>query len=196
MSLPSDFELIFIIGPPASSKMTVGQELAKLTTYKLFHNHMSLELVNRFFDFGTKSFSQLDREIRFSIYRSIAESDLPGMIFTLVMDFDDPRDTAYLDEITEIFALRNLRTYILELDCELEERLRRNKTENRLKHKASKRNIAFSESLLLKEHERYRTNSKPGELSQYILYKIDNTKLSANDTAKEFFHKLGIDKNT
>ena len=46
-------KLIILFGPPAVGKMTVGQELEKITRLKLFHNHMSLELVNQFFDFGT-----------------------------------------------------------------------------------------------------------------------------------------------
>ena len=41
-------DLIMITGPQAVGKMTVGQELAKLTNFKLFHNHMSIDLVNNF----------------------------------------------------------------------------------------------------------------------------------------------------
>jgi shikimate kinase len=36
---------ILITGPQAVGKMTVGQELEKITGLKLFHNHMSIELV-------------------------------------------------------------------------------------------------------------------------------------------------------
>lgn len=35
--------LVVIFGPPAVGKMTVGHEPAKLTGFKLFHNHMSVE---------------------------------------------------------------------------------------------------------------------------------------------------------
>lgn len=47
-------DLIMITGPQAVGKMTVGQELAKLTNFKLFHNHMSIDLVNNFFSYSTK----------------------------------------------------------------------------------------------------------------------------------------------
>ena len=77
-------DLIIIFGPPASGKMTVGQELRKLTGYKLFYNHMSLELVNQFFDFGTSNFNNLDRKIRFEIFKEIAKSKITGLIFTIV----------------------------------------------------------------------------------------------------------------
>ena len=80
--------LVITCGPPASGKMTIGQELAKLIDYKLFHNHMSLELVNRFFDFGTPNFKSLDKKIRFDIFNEAANSDVKGLIFTIVMAFD------------------------------------------------------------------------------------------------------------
>lgn len=47
-------DLIMITGPQAVGKMTVEQELAKLTNFKLFHNHMSIDLVNNFFSYSTK----------------------------------------------------------------------------------------------------------------------------------------------
>ena len=37
-------KLVWLIGPHAVGKMTVGQELAKMTDLNLFHNHMSIEL--------------------------------------------------------------------------------------------------------------------------------------------------------
>jgi hypothetical protein len=56
--------LVIIVGAPAVGKMRVGQELAAYTGLKLFHNHLSLEVTNPFFDFGTKPFYELDKKIR------------------------------------------------------------------------------------------------------------------------------------
>lgn len=42
-------KLVIILGPHAVGKMTVGQELAAITGLKLFHNHMTIELVRNFF---------------------------------------------------------------------------------------------------------------------------------------------------
>ncbi|MDF2884003.1 MAG: hypothetical protein K0R54_4569 [Clostridiaceae bacterium] len=39
-------KLIIIFGPHAVGKMTVGQELSKITNLKLFHNHMTIDIVN------------------------------------------------------------------------------------------------------------------------------------------------------
>ena len=41
--------LVIILGPHAVGKMTVGQELEKITDLRLFHNHMSIELTRKLF---------------------------------------------------------------------------------------------------------------------------------------------------
>jgi len=85
-------KLFIIIGPPAIGKMTVGMELENRTHLKLYHNHMSLELVNRFFDFGTPAFDRLNKQIRFNIFNEVAKSDLFGLIFTIVWAFNQIAD--------------------------------------------------------------------------------------------------------
>jgi len=45
-------KLVIIMGAQAAGKMTVGQELAKITDLKLFHNHMTFDLVSEFFLFA------------------------------------------------------------------------------------------------------------------------------------------------
>lgn len=175
--------LIIICGPPASGKMTVGQELQKLTNYKLFYNHLSLELVNQFFDFGTPNFNNLDRKIRFDIFKEIAKSKITGLIFTIVWAFDEKEDAEYIEDIIEVFKDRNPKVCIVELDCKQSERLKRNRTENRLAHKPSKRNLEFSDNLLRNEDNTYRMNSLEGEYPEMNIFKIENTKKSAKEVA-------------
>jgi len=38
-------ELLFIYGPAAVGKLTVARELAKLTGFRLFHNHLTVDAV-------------------------------------------------------------------------------------------------------------------------------------------------------
>lgn len=177
-------DFIIITGPPASGKMTVGQELQKLTDYKLLHNHLSLELVNQFFDFGTPNFRSLDQKIRFSIFEEVANSELQGLIFTIVLDFNDPEDEAYINEIIAFFEQRKPNVYFVELICELEERLIRNRHENRLKHKPSKRDVEASEKRLLHHDTQYRMNSTREDFGDKTVLKIENTQLSAPAVAQ------------
>jgi len=186
-------KLVIITGPPAVGKMTVGQELKKITDLKLFHNHMSLELVNQFFDFGTPPFRRLDKLIRFGFFEEVAKSDLKGIIFTLVWAFELKEDEEYVDEIIGIFQKekKDVEVHIVELKADLEERLRRNKTENRLQHKASKRDVEASDKRLLYHENKYRLNTLEGELSHKNIFKIDNTHLSPEEVAikiKEHFN--------
>lgn len=85
-------KLILLTGPQAVGKMTVGQELEKITNLKLFHNHMTIDLVSPFFSYSTKTGKKLVETIRTEMLRAIAKSDLEGVIFTFVMDYDSKRD--------------------------------------------------------------------------------------------------------
>lgn len=185
-------KFILICGGAATGKMTIGQSLAKKTGFKLFYNHMSLELVNAFFDFGTPNFRNLDKLIRFGIFKEIANSDIDGLIFTMVWAFNDKRDEEYVDEIIQFFEKRNPQVCIVELKTDLEERLRRNKTENRLKHKPSKRNVAFSEKMLLHHNKELRLNSFEGEFPDKNIFKIDNTNLSPDEVADKIIKEFTL----
>lgn len=167
--------VVIIVGPAAVGKMTVGQALAERTGLKLFHNHMSLELVNQFFDFGTPPFRRLDDLIRFGIFKEVAMSDLAGLIFTMIWDFDSREDQEYVEEIVRIFETEGGTVHFVELRSELDIRLKRNRHPNRLQHKASKRNVDFSEKLLLNHEKELRMNSNRDEFPEKSILRIDNT---------------------
>ncbi len=57
--------------------MTVGHELEKLTQYKLFHNHMTIEVVKKFFELDNPSFGKLVQALRMTFFQGIAGSNLP-----------------------------------------------------------------------------------------------------------------------
>ncbi len=185
-------KLVIIIGPAAVGKMTVGQELAKTTGLKLFHNHMSIELVHQFFDFGTPSFNKLVEMIRFGVFEEVAKSDLEGLIFTLVWAFDYEEDEAFVDKIIDIFRAVDAQICLVELSASLAVRLIRNKSENRLQQKASKRDTVRSEKVLLQHEKEYRMNSKENEFPAKRILKIDNTNLSAEAVAQQIKDHFGL----
>ncbi len=178
-------KFILITGPQAVGKMTVGQELTKITKLKLFHNHMSIELVLNFFEYGTPSFKRLSYLFREEIFREVASSDLEGLIFTYVWYFDDQKDWDYIEGLMKIFRDKNSEIYIVELESDLEERIKRNKTEHRLNHKPSKRGEAGSDDKLRESLVKHRPNSLEGEIKEKNYLRINNTNLSPEDTAKE-----------
>lgn len=183
-------KFIQIIGPQAVGKMTVGQELAKITDYKLLYNHMTIEMVKGIFDYDKKIFRKMNSIIRYEIFKEFAKSNQNGIIFTGCFDFgnDFEIEKAETDKWMNLFE----ETYTIELETTLEERLRRNKTENRLKCKESKRNLEWSEKDLLRSLEKHRLNSMPGEGEKIFknFMKIDNTNISAEEAAKMIKEKF------
>jgi len=149
---------VVIFGPPAVGKMTVGYELAKLTGMKVFHNHMTIDLILEFFPYGSEKFNTLVSEFRQRILEEFAASDLPGMIFTFVWALDKAGDREQIESYSEIFKKRGADVFFVELEADLDERLERNKSEFRLSKKSSKRDISRSEKNLLNTESQYKMN--------------------------------------
>ncbi|WP_404349434.1 AAA family ATPase [Sutcliffiella horikoshii] len=177
-------KFVHIFGPQAVGKMTVGQELAKITDLKLFHNHMTIDLVGHFFDYSTKEAKRLVNLFRQEIFEEVSKSDLYGMIFTYVWMFDRESDWEYVRNLTQLFESRGATVYYVELEADLDERLERNKTPNRLEHKPKKRDLEWSENDLLKTLDKHRLNSLDGEITFENYIKINNTDMSAAEVAR------------
>ena len=174
-------KLLFIIGDAAVGKMTVGQELMKITNLRLFHNHMSIEPVIEIFGrYDGKTIS----EIRDVIFKNYAASDNYGMIFTMMMDFDLPSEWEYLEHIKGIFEPYGTDFYYVELIAPQEIRLKRNISENRLKNKASKRDIETSNQRLINDDKNHRCVSYDGEIPFDNYLRIDNSDIEPDEVER------------
>lgn len=184
---------VVIFGPPAVGKMTVGYELAKLTGMKVFHNHMTIDLILEFFPYGSEKFNTLVSEFRQRILEEVAASDLPGMIFTFVWALDEAGDREQIESYSEIFKKRGAEVFFVELEADLDERLERNKTEFRLSRKPSKRDISRSEQNLLQTEKQYRMNTDGNFFYKKNYVRINNTDLTPEETAKMISRKFGFE---
>lgn len=182
-------KFVIIIGPQAVGKMTVGENLAERTGMKLFHNHMTIDLLLKIFKWNDmKSLNALFRE---EIFKSFSKLDSEqGLIFTYVMDFDNPKEWEYVEHITSIFD--NAEIYYIELVANLETRLERNKTPNRLQKKWTKKNIAENEERMKETMKYHRTTSSEDEVTFDNYLRIDNTNLSAEETTKEIMEQFKL----
>lgn len=176
--------LLMLVGPPAVGKMTVGHALALRTGLRLFHNHLTIDLVLRFFEYGTPSFQRLVGEFRRRVLEEVAASDLPGLIFTYVWAFDDPRDAEAVDRWAAIFRARGGRVVFAELEAAQSERLRRNETELRLREKPFKRDLASSRRRLLEDDARYQLNSHGAFDDRGDWFRLETTQLTAEEAAE------------
>ena len=124
------------------------------------------------------------QKLRRVIFEEFAASGQYGLIFTFMWAFDMPSDWEYLESVKQIFGLPEEDVYYVELVAPQEVRLQRNRTENRLKNKASKRDVAASDARLLRDDENYRCESLPGEIPFPNYLRIDNSLLSPADAAR------------
>lgn len=185
-------KFVIIFGPHAVGKMTVGQELAKITGLKLFHNHMTIDLVSNFFSYSTGEGKRLVKLFRKEIFEAVAGSDLEGMIFTFMWAFDIQEDWDYVRDISLIFTDKGADIYYVELEADYDIRIDRNKTPNRLLHKPTKRNLEKSEARFRTAEDKYRLNSFEGEISFKNFIRIDNTNIEPEATARMIQEQFGL----
>jgi len=184
-------KFVVLFGPPAVGKMTVGTQLAKLTGLKLFHNHMTIDLVLNFFDWDSPHF-KLSNEFRYRLFEEVAASDLEGLIFTYVWALDVPADKHFIDKICALFTAKSADIYFVELAADLATRLERNETDFRLEQKPSKRDTSRSRENLLDVHQNYKLNSNNDFFYPKNYLHIDNTDKEAAAVAKEIQESLSL----
>ena len=174
--------LIIICGPQAVGKMTVAERVRDKLKYNLMMNHDSIEVSDKIFGFATpaqKEFNSYFREKAFEL----AVKHNVDLLFTYVCAFEMPREREYLTGLSDMFEQSGGNFYFVELSADLETRLERNVTPHRLERKASKRDIEWSRTNLLRDAERHRLNSEPDEIWFKNHIKIDNTNLAADEVA-------------
>ena len=116
-------KLIFLHGAPAVGKLTVARELATLTDARLFHNHLTVDLVSSLFPFGSEPFIQLREQIWLAAFAEAARNNL-SLIFTF-----NPERTVrerFIQDTIDVVETAGGRVVFVELTCaedELERRL-------------------------------------------------------------------------
>jgi hypothetical protein len=125
--------LVFIYGLPATGKLTVAQELAKLTGYNLFHNHLVVDLLLSTFEFGSAPFVALREEIWLAVFREAAKTQPSGLIFTF-----NPERTVrpeFVGQAIDTVVKEGGQLDFVQLICPLDELRRRMASESRLKYR-------------------------------------------------------------
>lgn len=121
--------LIFIYGMPATGKLTVARELAAKTGFKLFHNHLVVDLLLSVFEFGSPEFVRLREEIWLSVMKEARNAEISGLIFTFA-----PERTvrpSFASEVEKLISEANGTLDFVELVCPPQELRRRMTDESR-----------------------------------------------------------------
>lgn len=125
-------KLIFLYGLPGTGKLTIARELAELTGYKLFHNHLTVDLLLSIFEFGSEPFVELRENIWLSVFDATAAS-LPALIFTF-----NPENSvrqSFIEKTIHAVGSRAGEVLFVEVVCDPAELEKRMDTQDRRQHK-------------------------------------------------------------
>jgi len=180
--------LLFVFGPPAVGKMTVGRAIADASDFRLFHNHHLLEPLLDVFDYGTPPFMRLLDELRLRVLEEAAASGT-NLVYTLVWALDLPEDTAYVRRHIRPFVDAGRPVAFVELYADLDTRLVRNRTEVRLAEKKSKRDLAWSDENVrdMEQHQLNTGAPSPADevIADFPHLRIDNSGRTPEEVASE-----------
>jgi len=176
-------KLVCIYGPPAVGKLTVAKELAKLTGYKLFHNHLSNDVVSTVFKFGEGPFFKLCKKIRLDMFQAASKYN-KNLIYTHCFASNFKSDYRFVKRIIRTIEKYGGKVCFVNLVAD------KKILYKRVKH-ASRKNFDKLQHIkhLKTVFDKYEL-FKPIPFVKSLI--IDNTKLSAKKTAEliKTYYKL------
>ncbi len=175
-------KLIFLHGWPGVGKLTVARELAQLTGNPVFHNHLTVDLLEPVFPFGSPPFVELRESIWLAVMARAAEERLPGLVFTFV--FERTVRARFPQEVVATVEARGGEVLFVELRCRPDELERRLVNPERAQYGK------------LRSLETLRELSAAGAFINPALPRanliVDNTALSPPECAREIAQRLGL----
>lgn len=175
-------KLIFLHGLPGVGKLSVARELAKLTGFRIFHNHLAVDLVEAVFEFGSLPFVELREKVWLEVFSQAAEANLNGLIFTFAFDRTVRGD--FIENTREVIESSGGEILFVELRCSTEE------LERRIKHPSRRRFGKLNSVEQFRELKEAGAFVDPGIPAERLV--VDTTELSASDAASLIAGKLEL----
>lgn len=165
--------ILVLYGPPAVGKLSVARELAAITRFKVFHNHLRNDIIEQFLNYKHKFFFDYAHKISKVIYE-IAVNEKIDLIVTSC--YAKGEDDALHKRFLSSMKKKRVRVYHAQLVCDEKELFKRVKHESRrefgkLRHKKSLKSTLKKYDLL----------SPIPFVENFV---VDNTTLSPKKVAK------------
>ncbi|MBT3691024.1 AAA family ATPase [Candidatus Woesearchaeota archaeon] len=109
-------KLIYIYGVPAVGKLTVAEQLAKITGFKLFHNHLTADYVSSLFPLRNDMSNKLKCEIAYKMFEAAAKNKV-DLIFTMA---HEEKYNDFLKNIIKIIGKFDGEVLFVRLCCKKE----------------------------------------------------------------------------
>ena len=175
-------KLIFLYGLPGVGKLTVANELATLTGFKLFHNHLAVDLALSLFEFGSPPFVELREKIWHDVFAQAVSANLDGLIFTFV--FERTVSSGFIENTRGLIESSGGEVIFVELTCSTVELERRIEQPSRLNFGKLSSVDQFRE---LEEAGAFLDPATP--IARLV---VDTTEVSASDAARLIADKLAL----
>lgn len=177
-------DLVFIYGVPGVGKLTVAKKLAEKTGYKIFDNHLTVDLVYSVFEWGSKIGEKLNEKYRLDIIEKASKHNIPGLIMTFV--YAHPIDEPFIYKIVTMVEKNSGRVKFVKLVAN-KEALKKRIADKSRNGTLKMKNFGDLENLM----EKYdlETNIQIGKTLV-----IDNSDKSAEDVAKEIVDHFELPK--
>ena len=174
-------KLLFIYGPPAVGKLTVANEVAELTGFKVFHNHLSIDAIVPVFDFGTKPFFRLVEMIRIETVAETARENV-DLIYTFC--YAKGLDESHVEKVGKAALDNNAEVHFVLLTCSENELRRRVVLEDRRR---------FGKANTLEMMESFLANYDLMSPVPYTdTFTVDNTDIAPEDAALRIIEHFGL----
>ncbi len=172
-------QLLFIYGAPGTGKLTVAQEVSRLTNFKVLHNHLAQDFVLAVYEWEHPERKRLARKFRLELIESAAKNNI-NLILTYAAVGEGYND--FLDDIIAILKRNNATLHLVKLMCDREELMKRVELPSRKK--------------FLKLHTKEQLEKKLNEIDYTQVYPqqesivINNTNKSPEEVADEIINIL------
>lgn len=176
-------KVLFLYGAPAVGKLTVANEIAGQTDFKVFHNHLSIDCVQPIFEFGSEPFQRLIEVIRRETLAEAARENV-NVIFTFcyAKDLDDD----YVRRTVETVESNGGEVCFVLLTCDRSRLEKRILEESR--QEFGKLKSIETLSAVLDKYDLF------SPVNNYESLQIDNTNLSPETVAQQIIDHFGLNK--
>ena len=173
--------IILLYGLPGVGKQTVGEELEKLTGLPLLNNHLVLDIVQKFIPKEFPEGKGVEKGFRIDLLNGVLKTKLKGMIITFTCGSSGAEE--FIKECVACAETHNGAIHLVELQCSMDELVKRIKEPSRLLHTK----ISTEEELqeFLEQPNAKASASRPATI-------IDNSNLPPKDCAALIAQKLQL----
>ena len=168
--------LLLIYGPPAVGKLTTAQELAKITGYKIFHNHHTQDMLYPLFHYASPMTDKLLADIRLTVFEAAMKNNV-DLIFTFC--FANPQLVSFLKKLIRKSKKHGVRVSFVRLYCDFGEECGRVTSPSRKNYPTKLHSVAMLKWVLKDQN----IDSRIDFIGDHL--EIDTTSMPAKKTAEK-----------